>query len=75
MSGAKGHTIDLAIIALSEVEEQGLVPCSEFMDLKKSYLSDLRTDPLAVGSRFMNLETLFIGHWHSWVIKGGLVPP
>ena len=30
LSGAKGHTIDLTIIAPSDSEEQGLVPCSEF---------------------------------------------
>ena len=34
LSEAKGHTIDLTIIATSCSEEQGLVPCSEFMDLK-----------------------------------------
>ena len=32
-------------------EEWGLVPHSEFMDLAWMNLSNLRTDPLAVGSR------------------------
>ena len=30
----RGHTIDLTIIVTIGSEEQGLVPCSEFMDLK-----------------------------------------
>ena len=50
----KANTIDTIgqlIIALSDSEEWGLVPHSEFMDLAYYSLSDLRTDPLAVGSR------------------------
>jgi len=40
---------------MSGPEEWGLVPHSEFMDLEYYSLSDLRTDPLAVGSRFMKV--------------------
>ena len=47
----KANTISQLIIALSDSEEWGLVPHSEFMDLEYYSLSDLRTDPLAVGSR------------------------
>ena len=51
----KANTIDLTIMAMSGPEEWGLVPHSEFMDLEYYSLSDLRTDHLSVGSRFMKV--------------------
>lgn len=51
----KANTIGQLIIALSDFEEWGLVPHSEFMDLEYYSMSDLRTDHLSVGSRFMKV--------------------
>ena len=51
----KANTIGQVIIALSGFEEWGLVPHSEFMDLEYYSISDLRTDHLSVGSRFMKV--------------------